>query len=134
MALSVDPQAETAYKEIRSNSGTKWVVLGYSDNKTLQVLGKGSGDFDEAAVHFKEDDVNYAYFRCDYTEDETNRTKFALISWKGDSAPVMKKGKMSVHIAEVKKVFKEFSVELSFSDKSDATQANVLKRIKAANY
>ena len=136
MANVNDPAIADAYAELSNLRGaTNWVVLGYKDNTTLEVIGKGSGGVDEATALLKDDAVNYGMFRVNFTaDDETTRTKFVFFAWAGPSASILKKGKMSVHKASVKTIFKDFAVELQTDNKADLSAENVVAQVKRVNY
>ena len=69
------------------------LILGYETNKQIVLQGSGSGGPAELAHSLQNDAVNYGYLRVSFKDDETSRTKFVLFTWKGDNAPVMRKGK-----------------------------------------
>eukprot|EP01115_Flamella_aegyptia_P001507 TRINITY_DN1249_c0_g1_i2.p1 TRINITY_DN1249_c0_g1~~TRINITY_DN1249_c0_g1_i2.p1 ORF type:complete len:96 (-),score=39.54 TRINITY_DN1249_c0_g1_i2:36-323(-) len=93
MADVSDSRIAEAYADVRNDATeTNWFVLGYENNKKIVFLAKGSGGANELAQHFKPDSCNYGYVRLVNKDEETTRTKFVFISWKGDNAPVLRKG------------------------------------------
>ena len=48
---------------------------------------------------------------------QSKRAKFVLVSWCGPQVKVMRKAKLSVHIADVKSVIKNFAVEIAAGSK-----------------
>jgi len=135
MAVTLDGQIKEVYDQIRSaKDDTDWMLCGYEDNKTIKLVGSGSGGVDALAQNVQNDGCYYGYVRVTIKSDETTRTKFVLISFKGDTAPVMRKGKMSVHISDVKKVLKDFTVSYDASEVSDLSEAKVSAKVSAANY
>jgi hypothetical protein len=108
--------------------------LGYENNKKITLLGSGSGGADELAGHLKDDAVNFGYVRVTNKDDETTRSKFVFVTWLGESAPVMRKGNMSVHVANVKQVIKDYSLDLKFSDRADVNENSIVAAVKKANY
>jgi hypothetical protein len=116
MADVSDSRIPEAYQAVRSDSNdTNWLLLGYENNKKITLLGSGSGGVDELASHLQDDAINFGYVRVTNKDDETTRSKFVFITWLGENAPVMRKGKMSVHIAPVKAVLKDYTLELKFA-------------------
>jgi len=114
---------------------TNWVLLGYKDNTHINVVGKGSGGADEAASHLSDDQVNYGLVRINFTaDDDTTRTKFVFYAWAGPSASVLWKGKISVHKASIKTIFKDFAVELQSDNKEELSEAEIIKQVKRVNY
>lgn len=45
-------------------------------------------------------------------DELSRRAKFLLVSWCGSDVKVMRRGKLSVHVADVKSVIKSFAVEI----------------------
>eukprot|EP00027_Filamoeba_sp_ATCC50430_P012689 CAMPEP_0168574620 /NCGR_PEP_ID=MMETSP0413-20121227/19191_1 /TAXON_ID=136452 /ORGANISM="Filamoeba nolandi, Strain NC-AS-23-1" /LENGTH=135 /DNA_ID=CAMNT_0008608001 /DNA_START=355 /DNA_END=762 /DNA_ORIENTATION=+ len=135
MADVSDSAIQEAYNDVRSDSTeTNWLLIGYQDNKTLKLVGKGSGGINELTQHLADNGCFYGYLRVVNKDEETTRTKFVFISWKGDNAPVLRKGKMSVHISDVKKIIKDYAFEIGTSDLSDLSEDAINKRVKAVNY
>jgi len=135
MADVSDSQIAGTYMEIRKKDGdTNWMLLSYKDNKTITFQSSGSGGVSELASNMVNSECYYAYLKFVVKEEQTTRTKFVLLTFKGDDAPVMKKGKMSVHISNVKSVLKDFSVEYSAAHVDEVTEDQILKKVKAANY
>ncbi len=66
-------------------------MIGYSDNTHLRLEAQGSGGISDLISHLKDDEVNYGYLRVTFKEEETTRTKFVLITWKGEKASVLRK-------------------------------------------
>jgi hypothetical protein len=110
------------------------LLLGYENNKKIVFLESGSGGVNELAGKLQPSDCYYGYARLQVKDNETTRTKFVFITFKGENAPVMRKGNMSVHITNVKSKIKDFSLQFNAVDPSEVTEEEVLKRIKSINY
>eukprot|EP01118_Nematostelium_gracile_P000613 TRINITY_DN1066_c0_g2_i1.p1 TRINITY_DN1066_c0_g2~~TRINITY_DN1066_c0_g2_i1.p1 ORF type:complete len:136 (+),score=39.99 TRINITY_DN1066_c0_g2_i1:40-447(+) len=135
MADVSDSKIATAYAAVRSDSDdTNWLLLGYENNKKIVLIGSGSGGVEELASHLKDDSINFGYVRVTNKDEETTRSKFVFLTWLGENAPVMRKGNASVHVANVKSVIKDYSLELKKSEISEVTEEAVLKAVKSANY
>jgi len=136
MANVSDPAIANAYQEISGlRNPTNWIVLGYKNNNTIQVVGKGSGGISEATRLLNDDAVNYGMFRITFTaDDETERTKFVFFAWGGSSASILKKGNMSVHKASIKSIFKDFALEIQTDSIDDLAESEVIKQVKRVNY
>jgi len=136
MANVSDPAISEAYQKIRSDSsGINWVVLGYANPTTIKVDATGSGGVSEAVSHLSDSEVQYAMFKLTFTAaDDTKRTKFVFVAWGGERASPLKKGKMSVHKASVKSIFKDFALELATGDRNELDENSLLERVKAVNY
>merc|ERR1739845_327368 len=121
-----NPEIQQAYEDVRTDStGYNWFILGYENNTTIKVDGKGKGGVAEGVSHFK---VSFV------ANDETKRTKFVLVSWSGEKASVLRRGKVSVHKASIKSIIKDYAVEVSTSAIEDLTEENFIAKIKAVNY
>jgi hypothetical protein len=69
-------------------------LASYENNKKVTLTGKGTGGADELASHLDDANCAYGYVKVISKDEETTRTKFVFITWKGDNAPVMRKGKL----------------------------------------
>jgi len=136
MADVSDPQIDEAYIKVRNDKGEiNWLLLGYESNKKIVLVGSGSGGVNELAAKLTEDNCYFGYARVQTkADDETTRTKFVFFTYKGENAPVMRKGNMSVHIANVKTKIKDFAVQINATEPSEISEESVVAKIKAANY
>ena len=61
-----------------------------------------------------------------YANDtESTREKFIFIVWIGSGVKVMRKAKLSVHSADVKKVLNQFSIEVPANSKEDLAEVSL---------
>lgn len=70
---------------------------------------------------------------CRYSQ----RVKFVLVPWCGESVGVMRKAKLSIQIADVKNVLRNFHIEVPASSTQDLDEKDImtsLKRAGGANY
>eukprot|EP01114_Cavostelium_apophysatum_P022412 TRINITY_DN80_c0_g1_i1.p1 TRINITY_DN80_c0_g1~~TRINITY_DN80_c0_g1_i1.p1 ORF type:complete len:136 (-),score=42.80 TRINITY_DN80_c0_g1_i1:50-457(-) len=135
MADVSDSQIDDAYTKVRQDNGDiNWLLLTYENNKKIVFHSSGSGGVNELASKLTDDNCYFGYARVSIKDDETSRTKFAFITYKGESAPVMRKGNVSVHIANVKTKIKDFAVQINASEISEVSEDAVVAKIKAANY
>jgi hypothetical protein len=104
----------------------------------LQVAGKGEGGL--AAVREKLNDelACFAYIRMTVGNDElSQRAKFVVLSWCGMHVKVMRRAKMSVHFASVKKVISQYAIQIEANDLDQLGDEEVtvkLKKAMGANY
>jgi len=138
MSVNVsDPRIAEAYNAVRKDGDpTNWFLCGYTDNKTIQFIKSGGSEqpVEDMAANMKNNGCYYGYVRFNTKFDETARTKFVLITFKGDDAPVMRKGKMSVDVASVKSIIRDFSIEYSAATTDEVTESHIMKKLKSANY
>lgn len=115
MANCDNPEILEAYNDvINDKSETTWVVLGYESNTSNVVVVKAKGEgnpFEAIKEHLPEDECCYAYIRVNTGDEESTRSKFALIAWVGSKVKPLRRAKMSVHRADVKNVIRNFAVE-----------------------
>ncbi|KAL7309564.1 hypothetical protein PS15m_010426 [Mucor circinelloides] len=142
MSLIVsDPALAEIYEDIRDDkSETNWVFFGFADSKPdrLQVAGSGSGGLDEFVAHLKPDVAGWGYVRMNMSNDEySQRIKFVFVPWCGENVGIMRKAKLSIQIADVKNVVRNFHIEVPASHTSDLTESEImtkLRRAGGANY
>jgi hypothetical protein len=138
---TIESGVSAAYDDVRNDkSETNWLLLEYLDEKsdTLKLAGSGKGGLAEFKSSLKVDKAAFGYLRIVVGNDElSRRAKFVLVSWCGSSVKVMRKAKLSVHIADVKKCMSSFAVELSATTVEDLKEADIqltLKKAMGANY
>ncbi|KAI8898330.1 hypothetical protein BC833DRAFT_590190 [Globomyces pollinis-pini] len=139
--VNIDASVSVAYEDVRNDkTATNWLIMGYVDEKgeTLGLVGTGNGGLAEFKTKLKDDQAYFGYVRMVVGNDElSQRSKFLLVSWCGPSVKVMRRGKLSVHIADVKGVIKSFAVEISASSVDELKEAQVtllLQKAMGANY
>ncbi|KAJ3415504.1 hypothetical protein HDV05_004706 [Chytridiales sp. JEL 0842] len=139
--VSIASDVAAVYEEVRADAiDTNWLLLEYAGEKIdeLKLSGKGTGGFEEFKKNLKDDQAAFGFVRMIVGNDElSKRAKFLFVTWCGPGVKVMRKAKLSVHIADVKKVLKSFSVEVSASSLDDLKDKDVillLKKSMGANY
>ena len=104
----------------------------------VPVTDPGSGGFSEFKEALQGDKAAFGYVRMVVGNDElSKRAKFLLVSWCGPQVKVMRKAKLSVHIAAVKQVLASFAVEVSAGGLEDLKEDDIqllLKKAMGANY
>ncbi|WWD01600.1 hypothetical protein V866_008545 [Kwoniella sp. B9012] len=136
MADVKDPKIAEAYEKIRSNNDeTTWLLLDYESDKsnTLTLTKTGTGNIEELAKELQPQRASFAYAKVRYENDEHSfREKFVLVIWIGEEVKIMRRAKVSVHLADVKSVLKAYSIEVSASTPSDLKQDDVVTRLRRA--
>ena len=118
------------------------MTVGYADKSKLTVKAKGSGGFGELQGSLNDSECQYGLIKVTYVANEdaelgfqdNKRVKYAFFSFAGPNASALKRGKMSVHKADLKKVFREFAVEIQATEKGELEEKAVLAAIKRVNY
>ncbi|WVO16973.1 hypothetical protein L204_104659 [Cryptococcus depauperatus] len=136
MADANDPKIAEAYEKIRSNgSEDNWLLLDYESEKSdkLVLTATGIGGLFELTSSLKPENASFAYAKVRYVNDEHSfREKFVLIVWIGENVKVMRRAKVSVHVADVKKVLRAYSIEVSASSPTDLKQDDIVTRLRRA--
>ncbi|KAJ1311474.1 hypothetical protein OPQ81_009962 [Rhizoctonia solani] len=138
MADVTQPEIAEAYKDVRENkSDTNWLVIKYETNRSdkLQLTATGTGGLEELRTggHLGANEVAYAYVRVSYSNDkESKREKFILVSWIGKDAPVMRRAKVSVQLADVKRVLVQYSTEIAAREADDLAEEPIITRLRKA--
>ncbi|KAJ5069708.1 coactosin [Anaeramoeba ignava] len=134
MCDTSDPAIKQAYDDVRDDSNeTTWAVFSYeADSNKLQVIGTGTQSVDEFLPLLADDIVAYVYFRVISGDEESKRPKFVFTTWIGDNVKIMRKAKVSVHKADVKKIVRQFAVEMQAFDHDDLAIEQVMKEVRKA--
>ncbi|ADV20622.1 hypothetical protein I315_06851 [Cryptococcus gattii Ru294] len=136
MADVSDPKIAEAYEQIRSNGGEEtWMLLDYESEKSnkLVLTATGKGDLSELSAQLKPENASFAYAKVRYENDEHSfREKFILVIWIGENVKVMRRARVSVHAADVKKVLRAYSIEVSASTPTDLEQDDIVTRLRRA--
>ena len=136
-----DPAIAAAYDEIRGKD-VNYIVLGYGAGNKLVLQAKGNGGAPELQSHLDDKQCQYGMVKVSYVAEEDSslgftdsvREKYAFFTFAGENASALKRGKMSVHKADLKKIFREFAVEIQATEKSELAEDNILALIKRVNY
>ncbi|KIO25375.1 hypothetical protein M407DRAFT_244097 [Tulasnella calospora MUT 4182] len=128
------PDIQQAYRDVRDDkTATNWMLLNYENPRSdvLALTATGEGGLNELNEKLKEEDCGFAYARVEYSNDkESKRTKFVLITWIGEKAPIMRKAKISVHTADVKKLISVFSIEVPARSQEDVDEDHIVTRLR----
>jgi len=125
-----------AYQDVRSDkSDTNWLLIKYESDKIdkLTLVGTGNEGLEDLKKQVSDSEVMFGYVRVVYSNDkESKREKFILVVWIGQSVKVMRRAKVSVHAADVKKVLNTYSIEVAAKDKDDLDEEPIVKRLRKA--
>ncbi|KAG5720322.1 Coactosin [Termitomyces sp. T112] len=136
MADLSDSKIDEAYQDVRSDkSDTNWLLLDYISDRAdkLQVTQTGTGGLAELREVLDDTKASYAYARVTYSNDkESTREKFILVVWIGPHCKVMRKAKISVQAADVKKVLRVYSIEVAAEVKDDLKEDPIIAKLRKA--
>ncbi|KAK2464564.1 hypothetical protein APHAL10511_003422 [Amanita phalloides] len=131
-----DPDIGQAYLDVRDDkSETNWLLLDYETDTSnkLQLTKTGAGGLAELAEQLDDSKGSYAYARVSFSNDkESKREKFILVSWIGPKCKIMRKAKMTVHLADVKRVLHAYSIEVAAQERDDLKEDPIIKRLRKA--
>jgi len=128
-----DSALSDAYTDIRKDSSeTNWVCFGYEGNTKIVLKGKGSGGINEFTNSLTDDECAYGYLKVTTGDAESRRTKFVFVSWCGAGVGALKRAKMSVHKADIKKVLKDYAVEMHATTKDELEEEALMTKVKKA--
>ncbi|GAA5992132.1 hypothetical protein JCM5350_007022 [Sporobolomyces pararoseus] len=130
------PEIRDAYEDIRNDkTETNWLLLDYASPKEdrLVLTATGKGGLTELKENLKDENASFAYVRVKYANDtESTREKFIFVVWIGSGVKVMRKAKLSVHSADVKKVLSQFSIEVPANSLEDLNEDPIVVRLRKA--
>lgn len=136
MADLSDPKIDAAYLDVRSDkSETTWLLLDYESDRSdkLQLTQTGTGGLSELREVFDDGKASYAYVRVSFSNDkESTREKFILVVWIGPLCKPMRRAKISVQTADVKRVLRVFSIEVAAREKDDLLEDPIIVRLRKA--
>jgi len=130
------PHKASAYEDVRSDkSNTNWVLIDYENDRSdkLVVTAIGTGGLAELQEKLDPAKASFVYVRVTYANDkESQREKFILVTWIGSGCKVMRKAKISVHAADVKSVFRTYSIDVAAREKDDLKEDPIIARLRKA--
>ncbi|EGG16271.1 actin binding protein [Cavenderia fasciculata] len=134
MADVSNPELGEAYREVLADGNdTNWTLFGYEGNSTIVLQGKGSGGLEELKSNLHDDQVQFGYLRVTSGDSESKRAKFVLISWCGEKVGPLKRAKLSVHKASVKKVILNFAVEVHAEKQEELDEDEINTKVRKAS-
>ena len=136
MADTTDPKINEAYLDVRSDkSDTNWLLLDYETDRSDKVVltATGTGGLNELKEHLEDSRASYAYVRVSYSNDkESTREKFILVSWIGEYCKPMRKAKISVQLADIKRALPVYSLDVAAREKDDLKEQPIIIKLRKA--
>ncbi|KAI7865795.1 hypothetical protein BDF14DRAFT_1875475 [Spinellus fusiger] len=137
MALNIsDPELTTVYEDVRDDkTETNWAFFDFADGKPdrLRVAGSGSGGLAEFVKQLKPQVAGWGYVRINMSNDKySQRIKFVLVPWCGDSVNIMRKARLGIQISDVKNIIRSFHIEVPASHVHDVDENEIMTRLRRA--
>ncbi|EGC39504.1 hypothetical protein DICPUDRAFT_45162 [Dictyostelium purpureum] len=118
---------------LADSSETNWCLFGYEGNDKIVLRGSGSGGLSELIPQFDDAERFYAYVRVISGDNESKRPKFVFISFVGANVGALKRAKVSVHKASIKKVITNYGVEFHAESQEEVNEEEIMKKVKKAS-
>ncbi|XP_037504612.1 drebrin-like protein isoform X3 [Rhipicephalus sanguineus] len=118
-----------AWKEVVDDKdGTNWALFGY-DKQTydLCLVGKGAGGLEELTEELNCGKIMYAF--CRVQDPNTNISKFILINWQGEGAPLVKKGCCANHFMDISNFFRGAHITVTARNEDDVDPSLILDKL-----
>lgn len=118
-----------AWKDvIDDKSSTDWALFGYEgQTNDLKLIGTGDGGLDELCDDMNSGKIMYAFVRI--ADPKTSLTKFLLINWQGEGAPVLRKGTCANHIHDVAKLLTGAHLTINARVEDDIDKERILQKL-----
>jgi hypothetical protein len=104
----------------------------HTHTHTQDLDSKGTGDIEELAEKFNDDESAFAFLRVTTGDEESKRAKFVLVSWCGESVGALSRAKMSVHKASVKEKCRDFAIEKHYTEKGEISAQELIDEVTKA--
>jgi len=120
-----------ALKDVRNdNSATNWMLIRYTKDGRLELLGTGSGDISEVTAKFTDDNVYYGLIRAQQKIDASVTIKFIYLHFIGENLAPRLRGIISTHKGAVDELFSPSHTKIFGSSLDLFTPTSVLEKLK----
>lgn len=107
---------------------TNWALFGYDKQSyDLCVVTKGDGGLEELVEELNCGKIMYAF--CKVQDPNTSLSKFILINWQGEGAPLVKKGCCANHFMDIANFFKGSHITITARTEDDIEPALILDKV-----
>lgn len=141
LKISDSESVREALDQLRHHeSPLNWLMFGYQDRDTLEMLNVGEGGLEELRDQLGEEDIRFAVVECVVTGDSYNSIKFVLVTWIGGEVPPgLAKARAAGHRKELVTFLTEslaIAAEFQPSSKAEFTSKDVSAALtkRAATY
>jgi len=132
LKFSNDGSCEKALKAFRTAEGDNFLVFGYADKTSLNVVAEGKGSLAECQPHLPNNECRYILMKKDVKVEMAKTVKFALVDWTPDAIPPLKRALLSTHKGQLKELLGSVHVSMPASDTKDLDEAALMSKINAS--
>ena len=106
------------------------MLVGYAprSNSKLQVVGTGSGGWEEMTEDMPESKVLFGFCRFEIK----SIFRYAYLAWCGEGVQGMVKGSFNNHAHDMQRVFVGFHVQVNGRNEDDLDEKTVIKKLTTA--
>jgi len=102
-----------AIKDVRNDaSPTNWVLIRYTKDGRLELLGTGNGNISEVAKKFTDDNFYYGFIRAQQKIDASITVKFIHLQFIGENMAPRLRGIIGTHKGAVDEVFSPYHTKI----------------------
>ncbi|CAN7990353.1 unnamed protein product, partial [Ixodes hexagonus] len=118
-----------AWKDVVDDkTSTNWALFGYDKQSyDLCVVSTGDGGLEELVEELNCGKIMYAF--CKVEDPNTSLSKFILINWQGEGAPLVKKGCCANHFMDIDRFFKGSHITITARTEDDVEPALILDKV-----
>uniref|UniRef100_A0A023GFW9 ADF-H domain-containing protein n=1 Tax=Amblyomma triste TaxID=251400 RepID=A0A023GFW9_AMBTT len=119
----------SAWKEVVDDKvETNWALFGYDKQSyDLCVVGKGAGGLGELTEELNCGKIMYAF--CKVQDPSASLSKFVLINWQGEGAPLVKKGCCANHLMDISNFFRGAHITVTARNEDDVEPSLILEKL-----
>lgn len=128
-----DPSILEAYQDVRNDkTNTNWTAISYKEgsNNTWTLVGSGEGGLEELKAIFSPSFKGFAYLRVISGDELSKRPKFVFMSFCGSEIKQIQRVKLTMHRADVLKIFEHSSISLDFRNVDEIDEADIMERVR----
>lgn len=131
----VDKEAfDAAIASVRDDSNDNtWCMAVYASKFTLDVLGSGSGGFDDFMGALDESKVCFGLYRTTDVYDGHTTVKFVYVKYQPQNIAPMMRGQVGTLAVAIDPCFQPCHVDFFIESKAELTEDQLMAKVKAAS-
>jgi len=107
--------------------------VGYSDIKTLELIGSGSGGVDDLRSNLSGDRVFYGFFRVTDKFDQSTTVKFNFFTLTTPKLRPLEKAQLPTHRGFVVGLFEPYHNEFNFDKPEEITLDAIMEKVQSTS-